>query len=116
MRSRVLKDIKKEIAAETAKQNAEYQFKIYDACIHDVFKAAAACMIAVMHRRELSKRYIQQFFKDFCYILEFPEIFGMSKGSDELIEEYAKLYDIDFDKVHVIHETLEEYKHRYKIR
>lgn len=116
MRSRNLKDIKKQIAEETSRKNAEFQFDIYSACINDVFKASAACMIAVMHRRGLSKHYIQKFFKDYCYILNFPEMFGKNKGSDEMINEYAELYDIDFDKIHVIYETLEEFKHRYKIK
>ena len=81
-----------------------------------MFKAAAACIVAVMHRRELSKKYIQGFFKDYCYILNFPEMFGQYKTSDDMMNEYSKLYDIDFDKIHVCCESLEEYKHRYKIR
>lgn len=116
MRSRNLKDIKKQIAEENARKNAEFQFEIYNACIDDVFKASAACMITVMHRRGLSKRYIQKFFNEFCFILEFPEMFGVSKGSDEMMKEYAELYDIDFDRIRVFHETLEEFKHRCKIR
>ena len=38
MRSRNLKDIKKQIAEENARKNAEFQFEIYNACIDDVFK------------------------------------------------------------------------------
>jgi hypothetical protein len=115
MRSRGFKELQKAVRKETEIKNAEYQYKLYDLCVDDMFKAAAACMIATLHRRELSKQYIQRFFKDFCYILSFPETFGMSKGSDEMMKEYAKLYDIDFDKIHVCRETLEEYKKRYKI-
>lgn len=116
MKSRGFKELQRAIQKENEIKNAEYQFKLYDLCVDDMFRAAAACIIAVLHRRNLSKRYIQQFFKDYCYILSFPEMFGVSKNSDDMMKEYAEIYDIDFDKVHVCRETLEEYKHRYKIR
>lgn len=115
MRSRGFKELQRAVQKENEIKNAEFQFQLYDLCVDDMFKAAAACMVATLHRRELSKQYIQKFFKDFCYILSFPETFGMSKGSDEMIAEYSKLYDLDFEKIHVCRESLEEYKKRYKI-
>ena len=116
MKARTLKDIERKVRKEADAQNAIFQYRVYDDIIDDTFKAAAAAMIAVFHRRGRSKKYIQEFYKDFLDVLNAPDIFGKPIRSIDIMEQYSKEYGIDFDKIKVRRESIEEYKHRYKVR
>ena len=116
MKARTLKDMQKEVQREVDRQNAEYQYEIYTKCVDDMFKGAAAAMVAVLHRRGRSKAYIQKFFDEFIGILEYPDVFGKALTTTELFELFTKEYGLDFNRIHVRCETLEEYKRRNKIR
>lgn len=112
MKSRGLKDFRK----EQELQNALFQYQLYEAVMNDMMKQAITAMIAVCEKRRYKKPYIQRFFNDIVMILEMPEIFGQQMCSNEMMAEYAKKYDLDFDRINVKCETLEEYCNRYKIK
>lgn len=116
MKARTLKDIERKVRQESDAKNAIFQYNVYNDIIDDVFKNALTAMIAVFHRRGRSKKYIQDFYKDFLEVLNAPDVFGKPIRSIDIMEQYSKEYGIDFDKVHVRRESLEEYKHRYKVR
>ena len=112
MKSRGLKDFRK----EQELQNALFQYQLYEAVMNDTMKQAITAMIAVCEKRRYTKRYIQQWFKDVLMVLEMPEILGKQMRSNEMMAEYAEKYDLDFDRVNVKMETLDDYCKRYKIR
>lgn len=112
MKSRGLKDFRK----EQELQNALFQYQLYENVMNDMMKQAITAMIAVCEKRRYSKAYIQRWFKDVLMILEMPEIFGQQLSSNEMMAEYTKKYDLDFDRINVKMETLDEYCKRYKIK
>lgn len=112
MKSRGLKDFRK----EQELQNALFQYQLYEAVMNDMMKQAITAMIAVCEKRRYTKRYIQQWFKDVLMVLEMPEILGKQMCSNEMMAEYAEKYDLDFDRIQVKTESLDDYCKRYKIR
>lgn len=112
MKSRGLKDFRK----EQELQNALFQYQLYEAVMNDMMKQAVTAMIAVCEKRRYKKPYIQRFFNDIVMVLEMPEIFGHQMCSNEMMAEYAEKYDLDFDRINVKMETLDDYCKRYKIK
>lgn len=112
MKSRGLKDFRK----EQELQNALFQYQLYEATMNDMMKQAITAMIAVYEKRRYKKPYIQRFFNDIIMVLEMPEIFGQQMCSNEMMKEYAEKYDLDFDRINVKMETLDDYCKRYKIK
>jgi hypothetical protein len=112
MKSRGLKDFRK----EQELQNALFQYQLYEAVMNDMMKQAITAMIAVCEKRRYKKSYIQRFFNDIVMVLEMPEIFGQQMCSNEMMAEYAEKYDLDFDRINVNTETLDDYCKRYKIK
>lgn len=112
MKSRGLKDFRK----EQELQNALFQYQLYEAVMNDMMKQAITAMIAVCEKRRYTKRYIQRFFNDLIMVLEMPDIFGQQMCSNEMMAEYAEKYDLDFDRINVKMETLDDYCKRYKIK
>lgn len=112
MKSRGLKDFRK----EQELQNALFQYQLYEAVMNDMMKQTITAMIAVCEKRRYKKPYIQRFFNDIVMVLEMPEIFGQQMCSNEMMKEYAEKYDLDFDRINVKMETLDDYCKRYKIK
>lgn len=107
---------KKAIAKEQEKACLACQFEMFKATADDIGKAMAGAMIAVLHKRKRTKRYIQQFFDDLIFVLECPEILGKELHAEKMKAEFTKLYGIDFERVKVKVETKEECFRRYKMR
>ena len=112
MKARGLKDFRKEQEV----QNAIFQYQLYENVMNDMAKQAATAMIAVCEKRRYSKKYIQRWFADFIMILEMPDILGQELNSNEMMKEYAEKYELDFDRIKVKKESLEDYFKRYKIK
>ena len=87
--------------AEEAYLKRQYAYLNDSAVSFAIFTTVAA--IAVMHRRGRSKKYIQEFFNDLCFIYD--------KRIDmiSLMKQFEKDYDIDFSKIKVHLETEKDY-------
>lgn len=83
--------------AETDFLKHEYKFFSDSAYILAAFATAAA--LCVQHRRGRSKKYIQQFFDEMCFIFDYPEIMGKQITAGEMMKFLSKEYDIDFTKI-----------------
>lgn len=112
MKSRGLKDFRKEQEV----QNALFQYQLYEAVMNDMMKQAITAMIAVCEKRRYKKQYIQRWYNDILMVLELPDILGKQLNSNEMMAEYAKKYDLDFDRIKVRTESLDDYCRRYKIK
>lgn len=112
MKTRGLKDFRREQEV----QNALFQYQLYENVMNDMAKQAATAMIAVCEKRRYSKAYIKRWFADFIMILEMPDILGHELNSNEMMKEYAEKYELDFDRIKVRKESLEDYCKRYKIK
>jgi hypothetical protein len=115
-RVRTCDQCRKKIAEEVRKQCALWQYEMFRDIVEDVVRASATAMIAVLDRRELSKNYIQKFFDDLVFVLDYPEIYGKKLESLEMQEYFAEKYAIDFNRIKAKCETKQEFMHREKIR
>ena len=111
MKARGLRDLRKEQEVELA----IFQYELYQRCVDDMFRGAAAAIIAVMEKRKLSKQYIRKWYDDFIMVLETPNIFDTELTTTNLMAQFKEKYDIDFDRIHVNCESLDAYKKRCKI-
>lgn len=116
MKARTLKDVEKAIKQEVDRENAALQYKLFDEVLDSSVQAAAVAMIAVFHKRGLSKKYIQKFFDEFIGVLDMPDVFGKAVTSENLMEQYSKEYGLDFSRIKVRRESYNEFKRRNKIR
>lgn len=104
------KQIEKEMAAEMLK----VQYDMYTDVTDNVARMVAALFVGVMHRRGLSKRYIQKYYDEFIMLLTAPAVMGKDIDANEVMN-IASEY-IDLRKVKCRIESREEYEHRYGIR
>lgn len=93
--------------AETAYLKEQYRYFEGTAYSMAVFTAVAA--MAVFHRRKYSKKYIQKFFEDFCFIVDCPEVFGKRLDMCEMAKFFQKEYDIDFNEITLHIESEKEF-------
>lgn len=93
--------------AEEAYLKRQYAYLNDSAVSFAIFTTVAA--IAVMHRRGRSKKYIQEFFNDLCFIYDYPELNGKRIDMISLMKQFEKDYDIDFSKIKVHLETEKDY-------
>ena len=112
MKSRGLKDFRREQELE----NAAFQYQLYENVMNDMMKQAVTAIIAVCEKRKYSKRYVQKLFEDLIMIIEMPDIFGQQISSNELMKQYAEKYGLDFGRINVKTESLDEYCRRYNIQ
>lgn len=108
---------KKQIAKEQDKKCLECQYEMFKVIADDIGKAMAVAMIAVCERRGRKADYIKKFYEDLIFILDYPEVFGKkSLNSSEMMDEYARKYGIDFNRVQLKVETKDECLRRHKMR
>jgi len=93
--------------AETDFLKHEYKFFSDSAYSLAVFATAAA--LCVHHRRKRSKKYIQQFFDEMCFIFDYPEIMGKQITTTEMVKFLTEAYGIDFSKIKLHLESEEEF-------
>ena len=93
--------------AEEAYLKRQYSYLNDAAVSFATFTTVAA--IAVMHRRGRSKKYIQEFFNDLCFIYDYPELNGKRIDMTSLMKQFEKDYELDFDRIKVHLETEKDY-------
>lgn len=93
--------------AEAAYLKHEYKFFSDNAYSFAAFTATVA--LSVLHKRGRSKKYIQQFFDDMCFIFDLPEVMGRKIRTSEMMKLLVKEYNIDFSKIKLHLETEEEF-------
>lgn len=93
--------------AEAAYLKHEYKFFSDNAYSFAAFTTTVA--LSVLHKRGRSKKYIQQFFDDMCFIFDLPEVMGKQVRTSEMMKLLSKEYDIDFTRIKLHLETEEEF-------
>lgn len=96
------------------REEQEYYLKKEFAGIKDAVQTIAclttASVLGVQVQRGRTKLYIQELFKDICFMYEKSELFGKPITLKDVMKMLETEYDIDFSKIHVnFNETEKEY-------
>ena len=85
------------------------QYTIYKDMAYSFAVFSTAAILGVMCRRGRSKKYVQELFKEICFMYQFPAVKGKSLTLPDLIKSLEKEYGIDFSKIEVNVETEREF-------
>lgn len=95
---------------ETAKEAyLKQQYDIYKDTVYSAVVFSTAALLGTLYRRGRSKKYIQQMFKDICFMYQFPKVAGKSLTLTNLIQTLEEECGINFDEIKVNIETEKEF-------
>lgn len=97
------------IFKEAQTEYLKHEYKFFSEAAYSLARFAAAAALCVHYRRGRSKKYIQQFFDDMCFIFDMPEIMGRQLTTTEMVQLLSKEYDIDFSKIKLHLETEDQF-------
>lgn len=100
---------RKKIYKEAEKDYLKHQYAWFKDSALSFAIYSTVAVIAVMHRRKRSKRYIRKLFKDLCLIYDYPKVFGKQLDMVELMKQFEKEYGLDFSKITVHYESEKEF-------
>ena len=100
---------RKEIYKEAEEAYLKQKYSILSENAYTMAVFATAAVLAVMHRRGRSKRYIRKLYDDICFIYDYPEYKGKELHMTEVMEILEKEYGIDFGKLTVHTETEKQF-------
>lgn len=93
--------------AETAYIKEQYRYFSDSAYSMAVF--AVCGVLTAMIRRRRTKRYIQQLYKEMCFVFSTPEMFGKQISMTDIMHSLEKEYGIDWKKLEVHIESEKHY-------
>jgi hypothetical protein len=93
--------------AETAYIKEQYRYFSDSAYSMAVF--AVCGVLTAMVRRGRTKQYIQQLYKDMCFVFATPEMFGKQITMTDIMHSFEEEYGIDWKKLEVHIESEKHY-------
>lgn len=93
--------------AEKAYLSQGYEFFVDSARSMAIY--AVCGVLTAMVQRGRTKKYIQQIYKDMCFVFDTPECFGKKITMEDIMAQLEKEYDIDWSKLKLHTETEKEF-------
>lgn len=107
-------ECEKERLKKQCKLCEECQFDIFSKIADDVGKSVIAAALFSQVQKKRTKKYIQQMYNAIIFVLEYPEIYGKSITSTQVMQLLETEYNIDFNRLHIRTETKEDFTRRSK--
>jgi hypothetical protein len=85
------------------------QYVIYKDMSYTFAVLSTAAVLGVMCRRGRRKKYIQELFKEICFMYQYPAVMGKQVTLTDLLKTLEKDYGINFAELTVNVETEKEF-------
>ena len=86
------------------------RYEAFQQNANDIIKQAIAMMLYALSLHGYGEKRLNRIFGYMLDILNMPDVLGKTPKADECMKYMNQKYHIDFDKVHVKLESLEEYQ------
>ena len=100
---------RKRVFKEAEEAFLKQEYIIYKDMSYTFACLATASVLGVMMRRKRSKKYIQELFKEICFIYQHPAVMGKQVTLTDLLKTLENDYGIDFAELSVNVETEKEF-------
>lgn len=105
---------RKEIYKEAEEAYLKQKYSILNENAYTMAVFATAAVLAVMHRRGRSKRYIRKLYDEICFLYDYPAYMGKELHMTEAMKILEKDYGIDFRKLKIHTETEKQFLYAAK--
>lgn len=100
---------RKEIYKEAEEAYLKQKYSILNENAYTMAVFSTAAVLAVMHRRGRSKRYIRKLFDEICFMYDYPAYMGKELHMTEVMKLMENEYGIDFRKIKIHTETEKQF-------
>lgn len=103
------KKCRERIFKEAEEAFLKHEYIIYKDMSYTFACLATAAVLGVMMRRGRNKKYIQELFKEICFMYQHPAVMGKQVTLADLLKTLENDYEINFAELSVNVETEKEF-------
>ncbi|MBR6624592.1 MAG: hypothetical protein IKK91_11975 [Ruminococcus sp.] len=90
---------REQIYNEVQKAYLKQEYKFFEDAAYSMAIFSVIAALAVHHRRNRSKKYIQEFFNEMCFMFDYPAYKGKQLSMLDAKNLFESKYEIDFSKI-----------------
>lgn len=100
---------REQIYKAAEEQYLKHEYKFFEDAAYSMAIFSVIAALAVHHRRNRSKKYIQGIFKEMCLIFDAPPVMGKQITMTEMQKLFENEYGIDFNEIKLHIESEKEF-------
>lgn len=97
------------IYKEAEEQYLKNEYRFFEDAAYSMAIFSTIAALSVLHRRNRSKKFIQSFFDEMCFVFDYPAYMGKQLDMTEMQKFFEDTYGIDFSKIKLHIESEKEF-------